>query len=40
MLQRGEADAELAVLLSREDMEKSEAKLAMERVQKLQRDNR
>jgi hypothetical protein len=40
MLQRAEADAELAVLLSREDMEKSEAKLAMERVQKLQRDNR
>jgi hypothetical protein len=40
MLQRAEVDAELAVLLSREDMEKSEAKLAMERVQKLQKDNK
>lgn len=40
MLERAEADAELAVLLSREDMEKSEAKIAMERVHKLKRDNK
>ncbi len=39
MLKRAEADAELAVLLSREDEEKSEANLAMERVRMLKKEN-
>jgi hypothetical protein len=39
MLMRAEADAELAVLLSREDVEKSEAKAAVKRVQELRHDN-
>ena len=40
MLKRAEADAELAILLSREQAEKSEATQAMERVRRLQNDNR
>lgn len=40
LLMRAEADAELAILLSREDNEKKEAALAMERVRQLQSDNR
>ncbi len=40
MLRRAEADAELAVLLSREDAEKTEAEAAVERVRKFQQDNR
>lgn len=39
MLLRAEADAELAVALSREDAEKMEARAAMERVRKLRQDN-
>lgn len=39
-LLRAEADAELAILLSREQAEKSEAAQAMERVRQLQNDNR
>lgn len=39
MLLRAEADAELAVALSRGDAEKSEAQSAVERVQKLRQDN-
>ena len=39
-LLRAEADAELAVVLSRESDEKTEAAAAMERVRQLQRDNR
>jgi hypothetical protein len=39
-LLRAEADAELAVVLSREQAEKSEAAQAMERVRQLQNDNR
>ena len=39
MLRRAEADAELAVLLSREDAEKEEAKAAVARVHKFQKDN-
>ena len=39
MLLRSEADAELAVALSREDAEKSEARAAIERVRKLRQDN-
>ena len=39
MLLRAEADAELAVALSREDAEKSEAQSAVERVRKLRQDN-
>lgn len=39
MLTRSEADAELAVALSREDAEKSEAQAALERVRKLRQDN-
>lgn len=39
MLSRAEADAELAVALSREDTEKSEALAAIERVQQLRQDN-
>jgi len=40
MLLRAHADAELAILLSKEDVEKTEATRAMERVLKLQSDNR
>jgi hypothetical protein len=40
MLSRAEADAELAVILSRGDAEKSEAVAAVERVRQLQIDNR
>jgi len=40
MLQRAEADAELAILLSREQAERSEAVQAMERVRQLQNANR
>ncbi len=40
LLLRAEADAELAILLSREQVEKSEAAQAMERVRQLQNDNR
>jgi outer membrane murein-binding lipoprotein Lpp len=40
MLMRAEADAELAVALSREDAEKAECLAAMERVRKLRRDNK
>lgn len=39
MLLRAEADAELALLLAREDAQKAEAKAALERVRKLQNDN-
>jgi hypothetical protein len=39
MLSRAEADAELAVILSRGDAEKSEASAAVERVRQLQLDN-
>ncbi len=39
MLQRAEADAELAVALSRGDAEKSEAQAAVERVRQLRQDN-
>jgi hypothetical protein len=39
MLLRAEADAELAVVLSREDAERSEAKAAVERVRQLRQDN-
>jgi hypothetical protein len=39
MLLRAEADAELAVVLSRGDAEKSEAKAAVERVRQLRKDN-
>lgn len=39
-LLRAEADAELAVLLSREQTEKTAATQAMERVRQLQNDNR
>ena len=39
LLLRAEADAELAVALSRADAEKSEAVAAMERVRKLQSEN-
>lgn len=40
LLTRAEADAELAVLLSRVQSEKAEAELAMERVRQLRTDNR
>jgi len=40
MLLRAEADAELAVALSHEDAQKSEAVAAMERVHQLRKDNR
>jgi len=40
MLMRAEADAELAVVLSREDAEKSEAMEAVERARQLRKDNR
>jgi hypothetical protein len=39
MLSRAQADAELAVALSRGDADKKEAGLALERVQKLRDDN-
>jgi pyridoxal biosynthesis lyase PdxS len=39
MLLRAEADAELAVVLSRGDAEKSEARAAVERVRQLRQDN-
>ncbi len=39
-LLRAEADAELAILLSREQDEKSDAAQAMEQVRQLQNDNR
>ena len=39
MLLRAEADAELAVVLSHEDAEKSEATAAVERVRQLRQDN-
>lgn len=39
MLMRAEADAELAVALSRESAEKSDAREAIERVRKLLKDN-
>lgn len=39
MLTRAEADAELAVVLSREDGEKAQAKEAIERVRQLRLDN-
>jgi hypothetical protein len=40
MLMRAEADAELAVALSNEQAEKTEAAQAVERVRKLREDNR
>jgi hypothetical protein len=40
MLMRAEVDAELAVALSREDTEKTEAKAAVERVRQLRQDNK
>ena len=40
MLLRAQADAELAVMLSREDTEKSEALAAVERVRQLRQDNK
>lgn len=39
MLLRAEADAELAVLLSREDAERAEAQAAVARVHELRQDN-
>lgn len=39
MLLRAEADAELALVLSREDAQKVEAQAALERVRKLRKDN-
>jgi len=39
MLMRAEADAELAVALSRGDAERTEAKAAVERVRKLRSEN-
>jgi len=39
MLLRAQADAELAVALSREDADKKEAALAIERVRQLRQDN-
>lgn len=40
LLSRAEADAELAILLSREQSEKTDAALAMEQVRQLQLRNR
>jgi N-acetylmuramic acid 6-phosphate (MurNAc-6-P) etherase len=40
LLLRAEADAELAILLSREQAEQSEAAQAVERVRQLRNDNR
>lgn len=39
MLRRSEADAELAVVLSHGDTEKTEARAAVERAQQLRKDN-
>lgn len=39
MLRRAEADADLAVVLSHEDAEKSEAMAAVERLRQLRKDN-
>jgi hypothetical protein len=39
MLARAEVDAELAVALSREDAEKTEARAAVDRVRQLRQDN-
>ena len=39
MLLRAEADAELAIVLSHEDAEKTEANAARERVRQLRQDN-
>jgi hypothetical protein len=39
MLLRAEADAELAVVLSREDAERSEAQAAVARARQLRQDN-
>ena len=39
MLMRAESDAELAVVLSHEDAERSEALAAVERVRQLRKDN-
>jgi hypothetical protein len=40
MLLRAQADAELALALSRENTERAEANAAVERVRKLQQDNK
>jgi hypothetical protein len=40
MLMRSEADAELAVAISHEDAEKTEAMAAVERARQLRKDNR
>jgi len=40
LLMRAEADAELAILLSREQSERTEAALAVEQVRRLQQSNR
>ena len=40
MLSRAEADAELAVALSREDAERAEAQGAMDRVRQLRQENK
>jgi hypothetical protein len=40
MLLRAQADAELAIVLSRGDADKTEATLAYERVKKLQQENK
>jgi hypothetical protein len=40
MLMRSEADGELAIFLSHEDAEKSEAKAAVERARQLRNDNK
>jgi hypothetical protein len=40
MLSRAEADAELAVALSREDAEKAEARGAVDRVRQLRQENK
>jgi hypothetical protein len=40
LMMRAEADAELAVALSRESTEKSEAQAAVERVRQLRQDNK
>jgi hypothetical protein len=40
LLTRAEADAELAILLSKEQAEQSEATRALEKVHQLQSDNR
>jgi N-acetylmuramic acid 6-phosphate (MurNAc-6-P) etherase len=39
MLMRSEADAELAVVLSHEDAEMTEAQAAVERARQLRKDN-